>query len=84
MNRRNIIKKILTTGSGFGILSLLPQEARANGSWGFQGLNDRPIPQPQLYPPEQPRYFVPFSNEWRLERMNQKQIQRNQGNSNGN
>lgn len=62
-NRRQTIKDMLTYTLSFGIVTLVPSEARAKGSW-TNNQNDRPIPIPNANQNEQ-RYVVPFSNAWR-------------------
>lgn len=63
--RRDILKKTLLLGAAGTIMSLLPEDARAAGSWSNN--QQRPFGIPEPY---SKRYVVPFSNDWRNERGN--------------
>lgn len=71
-NRRQLIKTILTSGTAFGIFSLMPEEARAKGSWTNQNPNTRPLPAPTGAFQGRQRYIIPFSNDWRQNYNNNK------------
>lgn len=63
------------------ILSLRPAEARAAGSWSHTAQKPYPAAPGMPPPPSpgQPRYVVPFSNEWRRQKnLTLKQAQQDQ------